>query len=83
VFFSQFRILIVRERRHFWSSRPGAALTLSIMGTTAAFTLLGVCGIIIPALGLREVLFALGFSGLFTLALVDPVKYLTFTKVKV
>jgi len=82
VFFSQFRILIVRERRHFWSSRPGKALTFSVVGTMIAFMLLGIYGIIIPTLSLREVLFTLGFSGIFTLALVDPIKYLTFAKLR-
>jgi len=82
VFFSQFRILIVRERRHFWSSRPGKALTFSVVGAMIAFMLLGIYGIIIPTLSLREVLFTLGFSGIFTLALVDPIKYLTFAKLR-
>ena len=83
VFFSQFRILIVRERRYFWSSRPGKALTLSVVGTAIAFMLLGIYGIIIPMLSLYEVLFTLGFPGIFTLALVDPIKYLIFTKIRV
>jgi H+-transporting ATPase len=83
VFSSQFRILIVRERRHFWSSRPGKALTLSIMGVIITFIVLGTHGIIIPALSLHEIFFTFGFSGIWMLALVDPIKYLIFAKVKV
>jgi H+-transporting ATPase len=33
VFTSQFRVLTVRERRHFWSSRPGTELLVSIVTT--------------------------------------------------
>jgi H+-transporting ATPase len=83
VFSSQFRILIVRERRHFWSSRPGKALILSIMGIMIAFVVLGIYGIIIPALSLHEVFFTFGFSGIWMLALVDPIKHLIFAKMKV
>jgi len=83
VFSSQFRILIVRERRHFWSSRPGKALTLSIIGVIITFIVLGTHGIIIPALSLHEIFFTFGFSGIWMLALVDPIKYLIFAKVKV
>jgi H+-transporting ATPase len=83
VFSSQFRILIVRERRHFWSSRPGKALILSIMGIMIAFVVLGIHGIIIPALSLHEVFFTFGFSGIWMLALVDPIKHLIFAKMKV
>lgn len=48
VFSSLFRIFIVRERGRFWYSRPGRELLLSSFATMAAFTLLGVCGLIVP-----------------------------------
>ncbi|MEM3706091.1 MAG: plasma-membrane proton-efflux P-type ATPase [Candidatus Bathyarchaeia archaeon] len=80
VFNSQFRVFIVRERRHFWSSKPGKGLIASITVVIIGFTLLGVYGIIIPSLSPDQVLFALGFSALFTVGIVDPFKYLVFKK---
>ena len=79
VFVSQFRVYIMRERRHFWSSKPGRELLVSTAATTVAFALLGVYGIIIPSLALYQVLLVLGFSALFTLGL-DPVKYHVFRR---
>jgi len=79
VFTSQFRVILVRERKHFWYSRPGNALLVSTVGAIIGFTLLGVYGVIIPSLTLYQVLFALGFSAVFTMSL-DPIKYYTFRK---
>jgi H+-transporting ATPase len=79
VFTSQFRVLIVRERGHFWSSRPGRELTLSSLGTVIGFALLGIYGAILPPVTLAQVLFVLGFSAIFTLA-VDYPKYYAFRK---
>jgi H+-transporting ATPase len=76
IFTSQFRVLIVRERRHFWSSRPGRELLIAIMTTLGAFALLGVYGIIITPLTLSQVLFILGFSALFTLGVDFPKNYI-------
>ncbi|MEM0053913.1 MAG: plasma-membrane proton-efflux P-type ATPase [Nitrososphaeria archaeon] len=82
VFNSQFRVYIVRERRHFWSSKPGKGLIISIAAVTVVFTLLGIYGIIIPSLSTDQVLFALGFPALFTLGIVDHFKYIVFKKVQ-
>jgi H+-transporting ATPase len=75
VFTSQFRVLIVRERRHFWSSRPGRELIISSAATLIGFVLLGTYGIVLPPLQLTQVLLALAFSALFTLALDFPKTY--------
>jgi H+-transporting ATPase len=80
VFTSQFRVLSVRERRHFWSSKPGTELLISNVATLVAFLLLGIYGIIIPSLSLGQVLVALVFSGAFTFA-VDFPKYYAFKEV--
>ncbi|MEM3866151.1 MAG: plasma-membrane proton-efflux P-type ATPase [Candidatus Bathyarchaeia archaeon] len=80
VFNSQFRVYIVRERRHFWSSKPGKGLIASFTAIIIGFILLGIYGIIIPSLSLNQVLFALGFSALFTVGIVDSFKYLAFKK---
>ncbi|MCL5281041.1 MAG: cation-transporting P-type ATPase [Planctomycetes bacterium] len=79
VFTSQFKILIVRDRRHFWSSRPGKTLLVSAILTVAAFAVLGVYGSIIPPLTVRPLLFALLFSAGFTL-LMDFPKYRVFQR---
>jgi H+-transporting ATPase len=80
VFASQFRILIVRERQHFWSSLPGRELLISTFAAIVLFVILGVYGWIIPYLTLSTVLLVLGLSALFTLALDFP-KYYIFKKV--
>ena len=79
VFNSQFRILIVRERRHFWSSLPGKELIMLDAATLIGFALLGIYGIFIPSLTLSQVLAVLGFSALFTLGIDFP-KYYLFRK---
>lgn len=76
VFNSQFRILIVRERRHFWSSLPGRELLILSSATIAVFALLGATGLFFPSIGLYQVLYILGFSMLFTLAIDFPKYYL-------
>jgi H+-transporting ATPase len=79
VFTSQFRVLIVRERNFFWSSRPGKALLTSTTTATIVFVLLGVYGIIIPAISLNQVLVVLAYSAVTTLAM-DVPKYYAFKK---
>ena len=80
VFYSVFRVYIVRERRHFWSSKPSKELVISIIATLVGFTLLGIYGVIIPSLSPYQVLFAIGFSALFTIGIIEPVKYWVFKK---
>jgi len=79
VFTSQFRVYIVRERKYFWSSRPGRELVISTAGALIVFTLLGIYGGIVPSLAWYQVLFILGFSAVFTFAF-DLPKYLAFRK---
>ena len=79
IFNSQFRVLIVRERRHFWSSWPGRELLLLSIATIIGFALLGVYGIFVPPLTPYFVLTVLGFSVVFTLVIDFP-KYYLFRK---
>jgi len=79
VFTSQFRIYIVRERRHCWSSRPGRELLVASLATVIGFALLGVYGIIVPPLTLYEVLFILALSAVLTFSLDFP-KYYVFRR---
>jgi H+-transporting ATPase len=76
IFNSQFRVLIVRERRHFWSSLPGRELLILSAATIIGFALLGVYGIFVPPLTVYQVLAILGFSVLFTLGIDFPKYYL-------
>ncbi|MGB9716227.1 MAG: plasma-membrane proton-efflux P-type ATPase [Thermodesulfovibrionales bacterium] len=79
IFNSQFRVLIIRERRHFWSSMPGRELLIFSLLTIIVFALLGIYGIFVSPLTLHQVLIVLGFSALFTLCIDFP-KYYLFTK---
>ena len=79
IFNSQFRVLIVRERRHFWSSLPGRELLILSTATIIGFALLGIYGVFVPSLTLNQVLMVLGFSALFTL-FIDFPKYYLFRK---
>jgi H+-transporting ATPase len=77
VFASQFRVLIVRDRRHFWSSRPGAGVAISAAATILLFCLLGALGFLVAPLTLPEVALVLGYSAVTTLAFDFP-KYWSF-----
>ncbi len=79
VFSSQFRVYVVRERRHFWVSRPSRELFISTVAAIIGFALLSIFGVIVPSLTPYQVLFALGFSALFTLG-IDLPKYHAFRK---
>ena len=79
IFNSQFRVLIVRERRHFWSSMPGRELLILSAAAIIGFALLGIYGVFVPSLTLCQVLAVLGFSALFTLGIDFP-KYYLFRK---
>jgi H+-transporting ATPase len=76
IFNSQFRVLIVRERRHFWSSLPGRELLILSTAAIIGFALLGLYGVFVPSLTLNQVLMVLGFSTLFTLGIDFPKYYL-------
>ena len=73
VFTSQFKILIIRERRFFWSSMPGTALLATLSATLLLFTAIGTFGLVEEPLGLQRTAILLLFSGALTLSL-DPLK---------
>lgn len=77
VFNTQFRILIVRERGHFWSSVPNKNLLLVNILTILGFALLGIFGIFIPSLFVNQVLLILGVALFFMLS-IDFVKVFLF-----
>jgi H+-transporting ATPase len=79
LFTSQFRVLVVRERRHFWSSRPGRELMYTVVIAIAVFSLIGIFGIVVPALPPSVVIATLAYSAVVTLAADFP-KYLIFKR---
>lgn len=60
VFNTQCRILIVRERRHFWTSRPSTYLLTVNLLTILAFSLFGAFGLMVPAVSPRLLFVILG-----------------------
>ena len=79
IFMSIFKIFIVRERRHFWSSKPGMLLVLISAIALIGFSFMGTFGLIIPKLNFYILLFLLGVSLLFNI-LSDFPKYYLFRK---
>ncbi|WP_330389207.1 plasma-membrane proton-efflux P-type ATPase [Parasporobacterium paucivorans] len=79
VFNTQFRILIVRERKHFWSSAPNKKLLLVNILTIIGFALLGSFGVFVPGLFIYQVSIILGITLLFMFG-VDFIKYWLFRR---
>lgn len=79
VFNTQFRILAVRERQHFWSSAPNRNLLIVNITTIIGFILLGMFGIFIPNLAINQVFIVLGTAAAFMLG-IDFAKYYLFKK---
>jgi H+-transporting ATPase len=77
VFNSQLRVLVVRERRHFWSSMPGKTLFILSMVTIGLFGLLAYYGLLIPSVPLDQILIIFAFSITFAF-IVDFPKYYLF-----
>lgn len=74
VFNTQFRILIVRERHHFWSSAPSRKLLFVNLLTIVGFALIGFLGGIVPPLAFSQVMTLLGLEVLF-LPVIDFIKF--------
>lgn len=79
IFNSQFRVLIVRERKHFWSSLPGKGLFVSSTSAIIGIAFISLFGILVPSLNLFIVLSVLGLSAIFTFGIDFP-KYYLFKK---
>lgn len=79
VFNTQFRILTVRERKHFWSSAPNRNMLFINIATIIGFALLGMFGLVIPKLEVVQVFAVLGIALIFMLC-IDNFKYFLFKK---
>ena len=79
-----FLIFNVRERRHFWSSKPSrtllAAIIISIVVATAIVTV-GIPDL--KPIALTQTLFVMSLSAMFSLVINDLVKSLLVEKGKV
>ncbi|AFA47261.1 plasma-membrane proton-efflux P-type ATPase [Acetobacterium woodii] len=82
VFNTQFRILLVRERKHFWSSLPDKNLLIVNSVTILGFVLIGVYGIFIPNLLINQVVIILGIAFVFMI-IIDFVKYYLFRRLDI
>jgi len=74
VFNTQFRILIVRERKHFWSSYPNSKLVLLNILTVIGFSLLSISGLLMQSLLISQIAITLGVALMF-MVLIDFVKF--------
>jgi H+-transporting ATPase len=76
IFNSQFRILIVRERNHFWSSLPGKGLLISSALAIIGISLISLFGVLVPTLNIFIIISVLGLSAIFTFGIDFPKRYL-------
>ncbi|MGA7722042.1 MAG: plasma-membrane proton-efflux P-type ATPase [Ignavibacteriaceae bacterium] len=79
IFNSQFRVLIVRERKHFWSSLPGKGLLISSTSAIIGISIITFFGVLVPSLRPAIILSVLGISALMAI-LIDFPKYYIFKK---
>jgi len=82
VFNTQIRILLVRDRYHFWSSAPSRELLAVNILIIAGFALLGIFGIFIPGLSLSQVASILSIA-ILSMIWIDFIKYLLFKYFKI
>jgi H+-transporting ATPase len=68
VFSSQFRVFIVRERGHFWESRPGKELVATSVAITVLFVALGSFGVLISAVPIITIIKILAYSAVASVA---------------
>ena len=75
VFGSQFRVLTMRERGHFWESMPGTALIGTSVAVLVLFSALGILGFLVPAISVAQVAAILGYTALCSIATDFPKVY--------
>ena len=81
---AMFLIFNVRERGHFWNSRPSRTLLVAIILSTVAATIVTTVGLpgLVP-ISIGETLFVISCSAAFSLILNDMVKYLIVKKTEI
>jgi len=79
--FAIFSILVVRERGHFWDSKPGKALSTAIVGDLAIAILIAFFGLPgLKPLPPSLILVTLGYSMAVSLIINDFIKYILLRK---
>jgi H+-transporting ATPase len=75
-----FTLMIVRERNHFWNSRPSKFLSITVFVEVLVVIAISIFGILeLAPLGYMPVLAILGYTLLTTFLINDPIKaYLTY-----
>ena len=84
VYSAIFLVFNVRERGHFWESKPSRALLYAIIFSLAFATILVTVGLpSIPAVPINETVTIIGLSAIFSFLLNDAVKYFMATRAKI
>ena len=78
-----FALMIVRERNHFWESRPSRFLSITALAEVLLVIAIGIFGILeLAPLGYLPVLSILGYAILTTFVINDPIKVYLMRKFK-
>ena len=77
VFTGQATVYLVRQRRHFWATRPSKWLMTATAADLIVVTILANYGILMAAIDLPLVLMVLGIAVAF-MVLMDPIKVAVF-----
>jgi H+-transporting ATPase len=78
-----FTLMIVRERNHFWKSRPSKILSITVLAEVSLVTAISILGVLeLAPLGYIPVLAIFGYTLLVTFLINDPVKVFLIRKFK-
>ena len=78
-----FTLMIVRERRHFWNSRPSRFLSITVLAEVLFVIAISIFGVLeLAPLGYLPVLAILGYALLTTFLINDPLKVYLIRKFK-
>ncbi len=77
MFFGLLFPISLREKSHFWKSRPGRTLIIAILADIVVVSMLSLLGLgIILPISLKELLFLMGYAAIVILIINDSVKVL-------
>ena len=78
-----FTLMIVRERNHFWESRPSKFLSITVLAEVLLVIAISILGVLeLAPLGYMPVLATLGYTLLVTFLINDPIKVYLIRKFK-
>ena len=78
-----FTLMIVRERNHFWNSRPSRFLSVTVLAEVLFVIAISISGVLeLAPLGYLPVLAILGYTVLMTFLINDPIKVYLIRKFK-